>query len=237
MWLYDPRTNILKQMSLREIGDICGTDFSNVSKKAKRGGKIRQIGCYVFKDKPTLATRRGLYEIEEFQGEIWRQYENTYYEVSNFGRVRRNYKTTSSLVMPYIKDKYMTVKLNLDNKVKEHRLRSIVAKVYLKPEPNKTCLIHKNGDYTDCSVWNIERAVRSTVARKSGGKARSKPVVLIDETTQEIINWWPSARKTAKAVFMGYQSINDRCNGLVKSRKEGYFMWEEDYEKLVETAV
>lgn len=92
--------------------------------------------------------------------------------------------------------------------------------------------MHKNGNYGDCSVWNIARMSRTEVARKTGGKSRSQAVVLVDQRTLEVVDWWESARKAALESFMSHQALNDRCNGKVQSRKEGYFMWESDYEEV-----
>lgn len=232
MWLYDPCTNVLKEMTLLEIAEINGTSESSVSRMAKGGRKARNINCYVFKEKPSLVVRRRLYNEEVHQGEVWKRYENTCYEASNFGRVRKNYKTTTAILLPYKKKKYMIVKLEEGGKRVEKRLRDIIADTFLKKEARKGCVVHKNGDFTNCSVWNIERMNRTEVARRTGGKSKSQAVVLVNEQTMEVVEWWESARKAAPEVFMSYQAVNDRCNGRVQSRKEGYFMWESDYEEM-----
>ena len=240
MWLYDPCKNLSKEMTLKEIAAICGITDSQVSRLAKAGKKIKRINCYVFKDKPTLAERRKLYEGETFQGEVWKPFRDTDHLVSNYGRVKRVYKSTNAFVLPYgskmpTKKKYAYVKLKLaDGCYKEVRLRNVVAEVFLKTDPNKTCLVHKNGDYWDCSVWNLKWENRTELAKRTGGKAKSKAVVLVDEQTLEVINWWSSARSTARdeTIFLSHQAITDRCNGNVKSRAEGYFMWESTYDAL-----
>ena len=218
-------------MTLKEIGDIGGITSSAVSRAATCKRKLTSLNCYVFKEKPSLKVRRGLYESEVHEGEYWRRLNGTEYEVSNHGRVRKKYKTHDALIMPLFRRKYMWVKLEINGVRKEYRLRDIVAAVYLKVEENKSCIVHKNGDFTDCSVVNLKRENRSKVAILTGGKATSKSVVLVDEQTKEIIDFWASARKAAEPNFMSYQAVMDRCNGKVKSRKEGWFMWEEDYEQ------
>lgn len=232
MWLYDPRTNILKEISLTEISEICGTVASNISRLAKRGSKVKQINCYVFKDKPLLIERKKLYAAEVYQGEVWKRYKDTHYDVSNYGRLRRNYKIKTVFVLPYFRRKYMFVKTQINGVTKVLRLRDMIADTFLQPKPG-TCLVHKNGDHTNCSVWNIRRQNRSEVAKQTGGKSKSIPVVLIDEETMEILDWWSSARKAALASFMSHQAISDRCKGKVKSRNEGFFMWEKDYEAFM----
>lgn len=236
MWLYDPCTNILKEMSLSEIGNIGDITPSAASKAAKFKRKLLSLNCYVFKEKPSLKQRRELYESEIHEGEYWRSLSDTDYEVSNYGRVRKRYKGHEGLIMPYFRRKYMWLKLDIGGQRKEYRLRDVVASVYLKPVPNKTCVVHKNGDFTDCSVANLKRENRSKIAISTGGKASSKSVVLIDEQTKEIVDSWVSARKAAAPNYMSYQAIMDRCNGKVKSRKEGWFMWESDYDQHFEVA-
>lgn len=218
-------------MTLRQIGAIGGVTFSAASLAAKFRRKLVSLNCYVFKEKPSLKLRRELYESELHEGEYWRTLLNTDYEVSNYGRIRKKYATHEGLIMPYFRRKYMWVKLEINGQRKEYKLRNIVAVVYLKVAPGKTCVVHKNGDFTDCSVVNLKRENRSKIGSLTGGKANSKSVVLIDEQTKEIVDSWVSARKAAAPNYMSYQAIMDRCNGKVKSRKEGWFMWETDYEQ------
>ncbi len=49
----------------------------------------------------------------------------------------------------------------------------------------------------------------------TGGKASRRPVAKVN-AAGEIVAYYPSARKAAKANHMSYQTVLDRCNGKVK---------------------
>lgn len=233
MFLYDPRSNVMKELTLKQIGDIANLSESAISRCMSEKRKVKSINCYVFKENPSAKERKTLYEEEVFQGEVWHPLFTSAYEVSNYGRIRKRYKKKTSLIMPFFRRKHLQIKLNFEGSIKEYKVRDIVAAVYLKAKSGKDCIVYRNGDRTDCSVWNLKRANRSEVAKKAGATAKSKPVVLIDEKTKEIIDEWKSAREAAKHLFMSHESVRTRCTGLVKSRKEGWLMWEEEYERMM----
>lgn len=230
MWLYDPCTNILIEKTLTEIADMSGYSASNISRAASKERKLPKINSYVFKAKPTLNKRKELYRNEYYDGEVWKTYKDTNYEVSNYGRVKKNCKTTTVFMLPILKKNHLITRLLIENKRHELKIKHLVAEVFLPKEPGKCCVAHKNSNYTDCSVWNIERINRSIIARKSGSKANSKPVVLVGRDS-DIIDFWRSARVAGSANYMSAQAIVDRCNGKVKQDTGTIFLWEEDYYK------
>lgn len=74
---------------------------------------------------------------------------------------------------------------------------------------------HKNGDLTDHCYTNIGFATPRELGRMTGGKASRRPVAKVN-AAGEIVAYYPSARKAAKANHMSYQTVLDRCNGKVK---------------------
>ena len=74
---------------------------------------------------------------------------------------------------------------------------------------------HKNGDLTDHCYTNIGFATPRELGRMTGGKSRRRSVAKVN-AAGEVVAFYPSARKAAKANHMSYQTVLDRCNGKVK---------------------
>lgn len=230
MWIYDSRSNVMTEVAPLTLSKMTGLTENSLYRLARKTKKIKSINCYVFLNKPSLNVRKELFQKEIIKGEVWKQYKKSNYEISSFGRVRKHFKHTSRLLMPYIQKRCMHLKLTLNGVIKNYRVRDLVAEVFLEVDPKKPYIIHKNGDFSDCSIWNLKRMSKSEVGKKTGGLARSKPVVLVDEKSFDVINAWPSARKAELDLYLSRQAITDRCNGKVNNRDFGWLMWEEDYE-------
>jgi hypothetical protein len=97
--------------------------------------------------------------------ENWKQIENSYYEVSNEGRIRRKLKDKRTITKygeyKYLKlinhkghnTDYYEISLGRNKKYLVHRL---VAQYFLKKIPGKEYVNHKNGNGHDNRVENLE---------------------------------------------------------------------------------
>lgn len=74
---------------------------------------------------------------------------------------------------------------------------------------------HRNGDLADHNVNNIGFITREKLGKMTGANSRRKPVAKV-APGGEIVALYPSARAAARANFICYQSVLDRCNGKVK---------------------
>lgn len=156
------------------------------------------------------------------------------YQVDREGNIRRVFPSGKTRPMtPYHKkmrgSKRLVVKLTINGKSKEETLLQIVAKTFLGECPKGCVPYHKNGCQLDNYVNNIAYISREELGRMTGANAKRQPVAKLD-SNGEIIEVYSSARKAAKANYMSYQTIIDRCNGKVKSAfaPDGYaYAWED----------
>lgn len=84
--------------------------------------------------------------------EEWRQIDDTDYEVSDRGRVRR--MSTGRVLKPQT---YVRVQLTVDGKNRQRQVHDLVARAFLgEPPSERHTPNHKNGDHADNSVGNLE---------------------------------------------------------------------------------
>lgn len=74
---------------------------------------------------------------------------------------------------------------------------------------------HRNGDLADNCAHNIAFGTPQQVGRLFGASARRIPVAKI-APGGAVVAVYPSARTAAKANYVSYQTVLDRCNGRVK---------------------
>lgn len=157
------------------------------------------------------------------------------YEVSNEGDVRRLYKHCKRLMTPYVKktsnNKRIIVKLtDFNGKSKECTLANIVAQAFLECPDMSYRVVHKNGIQTDNYVQNLQYMSMSEIGKRYGASSNRIPVAKIDKNG-EVVEFYSSARESARKNYMSYQTIIDRCNGKCKSlfAPDGFaYCWDED---------
>lgn len=104
--------------------------------------------------------------------EVWRQYKDTIYEVSNLGRVRSkkieievnpinksDYITTrgGNMRKPYDKENgYKAVMLKIGDSKRSYLIHRLVAECFLPNPNNYRCVNHKDGNKTNNTVNNLE---------------------------------------------------------------------------------
>lgn len=119
--------------------------------------------------------------------------------------------------------------INRDGKHIDVKVIRIMAEVWLGGIPEGKIPYHKNGDVADHCVNNIGFATRQELGKMFGAKSGRIPVAKVTPDG-EIVEVYPSARAAAKANYMSYQTVIDRCNGRVKYpyRLDGYnYIWED----------
>ena len=87
--------------------------------------------------------------------ECWRQYQDTPYEVSDFGRVRRILWGGKRRLLKPKKSRYVTFTISMHNEKKTVLLHRIVAEAFLGTS-NGLCVNHINGDRHDNRAVNLE---------------------------------------------------------------------------------
>lgn len=183
-------------------------------------------------------------KLNQKQIEIWKDikgYEGKY-QVSYQGQIRRIYPSGKIRILkPYIKQNarsILVIGLTKDRKKKEIPVHSLVGQAFLREPKKNEVLYHINGLIKDNWASNLEWIDRRKLGQLTGPQSRKKGVVKID-SNGEMIDFYSSARQAAKANFMSYQTIIDRCNNKVKSlfAPDGCAYAWEDSEKDIDTLI
>jgi hypothetical protein len=158
--------------------------------------------------------------------ESWRDvpgYEGLY-EVSDWGRVRRNGKI---LKPAKIKNGYLRVDLYKDGIQRHALLHRIVAQAFIPNPQNLPQVNHKDEDKTNNAVSNLEWCTQEynhsygTINERIAEK-HSKPVLQYDRLGN-FIREWPSALKVEEELGIGNSHISGCCLG--KRKSAGGFVW------------
>lgn len=158
------------------------------------------------------------------------------YCIDIHGNVYRKRKKGLVKLTPYLKNGVYCVGLvDGGGRKKLHTLNTLMKTNYFHCDSPDFGMYHKNGLEADCSYWNLRLVHKKELGKLTGGQSRSQSVLMLDESTGEIISIYPSARKAASHNYCSYQTIIDRCNGKVrKSLISGVkFLWEKDYEETL----
>ena len=121
--------------------------------------------------------------------EIWAQYRDTSYEISNLGQARRNGKTLKPILRP---DGYLQLGISTGGKVVTTRIHRMVAETFLGEVIHPIQVNHRNGDKTDNRLINLELCTpqenslhaREILQRQIG--SQRKQAVLTEDTVLEM---------------------------------------------------
>lgn len=157
------------------------------------------------------------------------------YQANFFGNIRRIESRDGKphIMTPYHKkmsgSQRLVVKLTKNGKSKECIVMQLIALTFIGKCPPGYVAYHKNGLQTDNCAGNIEYIKRSKLGELTGPTSSSRPVAKINADL-EVVEVYASARAAAKANFMSYQTVIDRCNGKVKRSiaPDGFdYVWDE----------
>lgn len=170
--------------------------------------------------------------------EIWKQYRDTNYEVSDLGNVRnkktKKIKKQQKKYNGKYENDYMRVSLYLNNKdimVSVHRM---VAECFLKDFNEELEVNHKNSIRYDNRLCNLEMTTREgnyQYAINNGGGSQRKPVCCVDGegNKYEFESLWSAARYLEE--LLGKKmNIDHVCNNIKqnlngKSKKAYGYCW------------
>lgn len=156
-----------------------------------------------------------------------------YYEVSNYGKVRRikyenngnktQYKLPNYLKPRKDKDGYLRYDLCLNNKVKRFMAHRLVALTFLENFNNYPCVNHKDGNkennYVDnlefCTVQYNNLHALSTGLRNMKNNKLSKQVEQYD-MNDNLLNTFKSANEAHRITGLSQGHISECCRGEIK---------------------
>lgn len=159
------------------------------------------------------------------------------YEASFFGQIRRIYRTKPPKILSQYEktgerrgSRKLFVKLTKNGESgKEINVAQIIYITHIGAIPEGYSVIHKNGSFSDNEVNNLKLMSKRELGRKYGAMSKKKSVVKISLDGEEV-DLYCSAREAARKNFMSYQTIIDRCNGIVKKSiaPDGFdYAWED----------
>lgn len=143
-------------------------------------------------------------------------YESKYYATKS-GKIFNVYKSGNKRELKgYRRANVYCVKLtDTSGHCKELMFNRIIWETFKGPIPNGYIVTRKTSVLTENSLQNLRVVSKKQHGAKTGPKSRSKEVVLLNDDG-EIVNFWTSARKAAKDLFVSHQTVNDVCNGKVQ---------------------
>lgn len=155
-------------------------------------------------------------KIENIKGEAWRQYKDTPYYFSTYGRVKRRWVKKETLLNPYT----MYRNNNKDNPkalwVKIHgkpvHLARTIWEVFRGSIPEGYVVHHKDNTVTNNDLKNLELVTPQELGKKSGGRTSRRRLIYCYDN-QKI---YRGTRAAEKDLHVSRQVISDICN---KKRK------------------
>lgn len=240
LYLYDPRYNLKTPITAKELSEKGILGGSNIYTYKSKRKKINKINKYIIDDSFKSTDLKKLYCKEVYDDERWAtvtEYDCEY-KISNYGRIKRIYKTKEVFLLPCMKKKigYLYVKFKKNNKFIPVKVYKLVAKYFLDNTNNEKYVVHINGIKHDDRACNLEYISKQQLGKIYGCDACSVPVYKIDNMNFEIIDTFRSGREAAKIDNICYQSIFDVINK--KSRltiDEFAYTSEDEYENFIDT--
>lgn len=146
------------------------------------------------------------------------------YQVSNFGRFRKQTNAEYRYLKPYQKQGRLIYVIKINGK--EHNCARLVAHYHIRPLLQNERVYHKNKMNSDNFVRNLKIVSLKELGKMTGHLSKSQSVVEVENG--KVKRRWDSARKSAKDLYVSYQTVMDYCNGKVKKPMYN-LLWEEDY--------
>jgi len=154
------------------------------------------------------------------------------YKIDIYGNVWRLWQHKRTKMQPTIKKGHLEIRLSdSTGRRKTHNVARLVAEHFLPKPYLADGVVHKNGNKQDAYVENLKWMSKRQIGLKFGHKVKCAKRVCKVDRNGEVVEVYHSARAAAKANYMSYQTVLDRCNGKVKSiyALDGYkYIFEED---------
>lgn len=225
IYLYDPISNIKTASNYKLIAGMTGKTINNLAGLKCKRLKVNNINCYIVDEFVTNKELNKLMNKEVIEGEVWKKVKDSLnYYVSNYGRIKRKYKTTERILMPYLKkvpnsknSRQFIKIIYIDNKVKAELVHKLVANAFLYNVDNLKCVVHKNGNVKDNRADNLEYVSRKTLGKKYGRTSRGKYVYKLDADTEEVLDEYCSMAEAGRKNYLHRETVRRAVNGMLKT--------------------
>lgn len=218
LYIYDAKYNLKTPTTYDKVCEIIGSKMCTVASLKSRGRQLSRLNnCYLIDKDTSKKQLKDWYSKVTFENEVWKNIDDIY-KISNYGRIKKIYKKhpDGKFVLPYTKCGHKT-KLFVKIHNKEVLVHRLVAKYFIENIDNLNIVYHKNGILHDNYHMNLAYTTREKLGKMCAHKSTVRPsIIAIDHETNEIIDWFRSARAAAKVLYTNRQSINDCLNGKTK---------------------
>lgn len=165
------------------------------------------------------------------------------YQINRLGEVRslccaQGLRKKPMIIKPYTKNynkpgartRWYFVKLTDEHgKARDKQVHLLMRDTWMGgPRPGMV-VYHRNGEAKDNYLHNLAFITPQELGQKTGSTGGRRPVVKVTPEG-EIVACYTSARDAAKANYLSYQSVMDRCNGKIKKpfALDGHtYQWDE----------
>jgi hypothetical protein len=226
IYLYNPINNTKSKVDYELLSGMTGIPIDQLRSYKSRNQKISNINSYIIDDATTVNDRYEMMLKEKIKDEIWKDIEgsNEKYQISSAGRARRVYKNKTTLLMPYKrKNKWLFLKVNIDGKLKEITVHSLVAKHFIENEKGLPCIYHKNENISDNFAGNLEWITRQALGKLTAHKSSGMPVLKMDRDSGEILDEYENMAEAGRSNFLHKETIRMCVRGKLKTA--GGFKW------------
>lgn len=232
--LLDPITGVRTPTNYEKLSGITGMSESSLTTYKSRHKKIKKINCYIVDEQIPMKTIKQIVNAEKIDGEIWKAINGSdgIYEVSNFGRVRKQYRGSTQILVQYKKTnrEWLFVKVKVYDQYKECPVHRLVAEQFITNENEYNCVIHKNGLKNDNCITNLKWVNKTYLGKKYGQYSGTTPVVKIDPETNEILDEYPNMAAAGRDNYLHRETIRQCVRGIRKTA--GGYKWEASQDDL-----
>lgn len=152
--------------------------------------------------------------IDYLKGEIWKQYRDTPYYASNFGRIKHVYKSGKERLLTPFKIKqrkgssYMAIKIHST----VTKLAIVVYESFNGPVPENYAVVHRNRVVSDNNLVNLKLVTRKELGTLFGGRTSTRKLIYCADNKKI----YKGTREAAKDLHISRQTVSDYCNNRVK---------------------
>jgi hypothetical protein len=154
------------------------------------------------------------------------------YEINHMATIQRIYKKTRRVLKPILKRGLLVISLHrMDGKRKQERVHKLMELAFLPIAPPNHVLYHKNGNRIDNYIKNLKHIDRVELGKLTGAMNGSRRAVAKINRAGIVVATYTSARKAGKANFLSYQTVLDRCNGVILkpfNADDHNYVWNKD---------
>lgn len=152
--------------------------------------------------------------IEDLKGEIWKQYRDTPYFASTYGRVKRIYKNGKErLLNSWVKKNrsgscYMLIKIHC----KETKVSYVVWEAFNGLVPDGHAVTHRNKCYGDNALVNLKIVTRNELGELYGGRTSIRRLIYCYDNNRI----YKGTREAANDLHISRQTVSDYCDRKIQ---------------------